>query len=43
MALTTNKKVLEFVDMAQKLMQPEKVVWIDGSEEQLEQLRQQAM
>ena len=43
MALTTNKKVLRIVDMAQKLMQPEKVVWIDGSEEQLEQLRQQAM
>ncbi len=43
MALTTNKKVLEFVDMAQDLMQPDKVVWIDGSEEQLEQLRKQAM
>ena len=43
MALTANKKVLEFVEMAQKLMQPEKVVWIDGSEEQLEELRQQAM
>ncbi len=43
MALTTNKKVLEFVDMARDLMQPDKVVWIDGSEEQLEQLRKQAM
>ena len=43
MALTTNKKILEFVDMARDLMQPDKVVWIDGSEEQLEQLRKQAM
>lgn len=43
MVLTSNKKVLEFVDMAQDLMQPDKVIWIDGSEEQLEQLRKQAM
>ncbi len=43
MALTANKKVLEFVDMAQNLMQPDRVIWIDGSEEQLEALRHQAM
>lgn len=43
MALTANKKVLDFVKMAQELMQPKQVIWIDGSEDQLEQLRKEAM
>ena len=43
MELTTNKKVLDFVNMAQELMQPDRVIWIDGSESQLEELRAQAM
>ncbi len=43
MALTTNKAVLAFVDEAVALCKPDSVVWIDGSEEQLEQLRAQAV
>ncbi len=41
--LTTNKSVLKFVADAVELMQPEQVVWLDGSEEQLESLRQEAL
>ncbi len=41
--LTTNKSVLKFVDDAAKLMDPDQVVWIDGSEQQLESLRQEAL
>ena len=36
--MTTNKKVLDFIAQTQELCQPAKIVWIDGSEEQLEQL-----
>ena len=39
MALTSNKSVLKWVDEMVALTKPEKVVWIDGSEEQLEALR----
>jgi len=42
-ALTTNKKVLEFVAEAEALTTPDKVIWIDGSPLQLELLRQEAM
>lgn len=41
--MTTNKKVLQFVDEAVALARPDKVVWIDGSETQLEALRKEAI
>ena len=41
--MTTNKKVLQFVDEAVALAKPDKVVWIDGSEVQLEALRKEAI
>lgn len=41
--MTTNKKVLQFVDEAVVLAKPDKVVWIDGSEAQLEALRKEAI
>lgn len=41
--MTTNKKVLQFVDEAVALAKPDKVVWIDGSEAQLEALRREAI
>ena len=41
--MTNNKKLLDFVKEAQELCAPEKVVWIDGSEAQLEALRKQAV
>lgn len=41
--MTTNKKVLQFVDEAVALAKPDKVVWIDGSEAQLEALRKEAL
>ena len=42
MALTTNKAVLSWIDEMVALTKPDNVMWIDGSEEQLEQLRQEA-
>ena len=39
MALTTNQHVLKWVDEMVALTKPDRVVWIDGSEEQLEALR----
>lgn len=41
-ALTDNKKVLDFVEESAQLAQPDEIVWIDGSEAQLEELRKQA-
>ena len=41
--MTTNKKVLAFVQETKELCQPDNIVWIDGSEEQLEALRKQAV
>ena len=41
--MTDNKKVLEFIESAKKLCNPDKIVWVDGSEEQLEELRQLAV
>nr|WP_317413121.1 phosphoenolpyruvate carboxykinase (GTP) [uncultured Solibaculum sp.] len=43
MALTTNPHVLKWIDESIALVKPDKVVWIDGSEEQLNELREQAM
>ena len=37
--MTDNKKVLEFIEETKALCNPDKVVWIDGSEAQLESLR----
>lgn len=36
---TTNKQVLKFVADAAALTKPDKIVWIDGSDEQVEELR----
>ena len=41
--MTTNKKVLAFVEEAVSIAKPDKVVWIDGSEAQLEALRAEAV
>ena len=43
MKLTDNVHILKWVDEMAALTKPEKIVWIDGSEEQLEQLRAEAM
>ena len=40
--MTNNKKVLKFVEDSAAFAQPDKIVWIDGSEEQLEALRAEA-
>ncbi|MBQ7580524.1 MAG: phosphoenolpyruvate carboxykinase (GTP) [Clostridia bacterium] len=42
MALTNNKSILEWIDEKIKLVNPDKVVWIDGSKEQIEELRKEA-
>ena len=42
MELTKNKAVLEWIDQQIKLTTPDQVVWIDGTEEQLESLREEA-
>ncbi|MCI8497413.1 MAG: phosphoenolpyruvate carboxykinase (GTP) [Clostridiales bacterium] len=42
MALTTNVSVLAWVDEMAALTKPDKVVWIDGSKEQVEALRAEA-
>ncbi len=41
--MTTNKKVLDFIQQTKDLCQPDEIVWIDGSEEQLEALRAKAV
>ena len=41
--MTENKTVLSWLDEMVAMCQPEKVVWIDGSEEQLEALRAEAV
>ena len=40
--MTNNKSVLAWLDEMKALLTPDEVVWIDGSEEQLESLRAQA-
>ena len=41
--MTTNQKVIDFINETKALCQPDNIVWIDGSEEQLDALRQQAV
>lgn len=41
--LTTNQKVLDWVDEMVALCKPDHVVWIDGSKEQLDALREEAL
>ena len=40
--MTKNKSVLSWIEEKVALVQPDKIVWIDGSEEQLEALRAEA-
>lgn len=42
MQLTKNKIVLDWIDQQVKLTQPDQTIWIDGSEDQLEELRKEA-
>ncbi len=42
MALTTNKSVLSWIDEKVDLVKPSQIVWIDGSEAQLDALRAKA-
>ncbi|MBR5490157.1 MAG: phosphoenolpyruvate carboxykinase (GTP) [Oscillospiraceae bacterium] len=42
MALTNNKHILSWVEEMASLCKPKDIVWIDGSETQLEALRQEA-
>ena len=42
MALTENRAVLDWIDEMAAMTQPDAIVWIDGSEAQLEALRSQA-
>ena len=41
--MTQNKTVLSWLDEMAAMCQPESIVWIDGSEEQLEALRAEAV
>lgn len=41
-ALTENKSILSWLDEKVELLKPDEIVWIDGSEEQLEALRKEA-
>ena len=37
--MTNNKNVLNWIEEMKALVEPDKVVWIDGSEAQLKELR----
>ncbi|MCI8649575.1 MAG: phosphoenolpyruvate carboxykinase (GTP) [Anaerotruncus sp.] len=41
--MTNNKNVLNWIEEMKALVKPDKVVWIDGSESQLQELRDQAL
>ncbi len=41
--MTTNKTVLKWLDEMKDLLTPDKVVWVDGSDEQTEELRKLAV
>ena len=40
--MTNNKTVLAWIDEMKELLTPDNIVWIDGSEEQIEALRAEA-
>lgn len=40
--MTTNKSVLAWVEEMKNLLTPDEVVWIDGSQQQIDELRAQA-
>ena len=40
--MTNNKSVLKWIENMKEIVKPDNIVWIDGSEEQLEKLRQEA-
>ncbi len=42
MELTTNKSILEWIKEKADLVKPDKIVWIDGSKEQIDALRAEA-
>ena len=42
MSMTNNRYVLDWIDEMAKMTRPDKIVWIDGSEEQAEGLRREA-
>ena len=42
MEYTVNHHITDWVEKCRALMQPDKVVWIDGTEVQLEKLRREA-
>ncbi len=42
MALTENKHIINWINEMAELCQPDNIVWIDGSEEQLQSLREEA-
>ena len=37
--MTNNKYVLTWIDEMKELLKPDQIMWIDGSEQQLEELR----
>ncbi|MBQ3404922.1 MAG: hypothetical protein IJG63_05855, partial [Oscillospiraceae bacterium] len=37
--MTQNKVVLEWIDEMVALVKPDKVIWIDGSEKQMDEIR----
>ena len=41
--MTTNKTVLKWLDEMKELLTPDKIVWINGSDEQREELREEAV
>ena len=41
--MTTNKTVIKWLDEMKELLQPDEIVWIDGSDEQREALRAEAV
>ena len=43
MAFTKNKKILSFVQESADLAQPDKIVWVDGSQKQIEAFRAEAV
>ncbi len=43
MAYTKNQKILDFVNESAELAQPDKIIWIDGSQDQINQLREEAV